>query len=150
LSISYVFICATGWPISYCPPNKQGNNKGLLLFALKMSTFGILCWQRVKLRGWLHEQFSACDLLQIAYAIWCICDLVSYKNHFLSFFCTKSQMRFSVSAIWCAIPRPCLSFATRNCAPNRTANRTANCNTILQHHIATPYRNTISHTTCKR
>jgi hypothetical protein len=39
-----------------------------------------------KLRGWLHERFNACDLLQIAYAICCICDLVSDKNHFLSFF----------------------------------------------------------------
>jgi hypothetical protein len=38
------------------------------------------------LRGWLHEQFSACDLLQIADVIWCICDLVSDKNHLLSFF----------------------------------------------------------------
>jgi hypothetical protein len=26
-----------------------------------------------------------CDLLHIADAIWCICDLVSDKNHFLSF-----------------------------------------------------------------
>jgi hypothetical protein len=94
-------------------------------------------------RGWLHEQFSACDLLQIAYAIWCICDLVSDKNHFLSFFCSKSQMRFcvrtklhmrfSVSAIWCAVPCP---FTTRNHAPNCTANCTANRNTISQHHIA--------------
>jgi hypothetical protein len=94
------------------------------------------------LRGWLHERFSACDLLQIAYAIWCICDLVSDKNHFLSFFCpklqmrfcvcTKSHMRYSVSAIWCAIP---CTFTTRYCAPNRTANRTANRNTISQHHI---------------
>jgi hypothetical protein len=81
----------------------------------KLSTnFNLLC----SLRGWLHERFSACDLLQIADAIWCICDLVSDKNHLLSFFCTKSQMRFSVSAIWCGIWCP---------------------HSKLQHYIATPY-----------
>jgi hypothetical protein len=36
------------------------------------------------------------DLLHIAGAIWCICDLLSDKNHFLSFFLSKSQMRFGV------------------------------------------------------
>jgi hypothetical protein len=47
-------------------------------------------------RGWLHERFSACDLLQIADAIWCICDLVSDTD--LQPF-TRS-MRYRV-AIWC-------------------------------------------------
>jgi hypothetical protein len=42
--------------------------------------------QFLTLRGWLHERFSACDLLQIADAIWCICDLDYDKNQFLSFF----------------------------------------------------------------
>jgi hypothetical protein len=36
-------------------------------------------------RGWVHERFSACDLLQIAYAIWCICDLVSDFTSYLFF-----------------------------------------------------------------
>jgi hypothetical protein len=52
-------------------------------------------------RCWLHVCDFMCDLLHIADAICCICDLVSAKNHFLSFFCTKSQMRFGVDAIWC-------------------------------------------------
>jgi hypothetical protein len=74
-------------------------------------------------------------------AIWCPTRIDSYL-----FFCSKSQMRFGVcnklqmqfrvSVIWCAIPRPCLSFTTRNRAPNLIANRTANRNTISQHHIA--------------
>jgi hypothetical protein len=55
----------------------------------------------MRLRGWLHVCDFMCDLLHIADAIWCICDFVFDKNHFLSFFCTKSQMRFDVDAIWC-------------------------------------------------
>jgi hypothetical protein len=59
------------------------------------------------------------DLLHIAGAIWCICDLLSDKNYFLTFFCTKLQMRFGVRfRVRCrALPLH---------APNRTAKRTAN------------------------
>jgi hypothetical protein len=39
---------------------------------------------------------SCAICMQIASAICCICDLVSDKNHFLSVFCTKSQMQFCV------------------------------------------------------
>jgi hypothetical protein len=59
------------------------------------------------------------DLLYIAGAIWCICDLLSDKNQFLTFFCTKSQMWFGVR-----FRVRCLTLPLR--APNSTANRTAN------------------------
>jgi hypothetical protein len=44
------------------------------------------------------------DLLHIAGAIWCICDLLSDKNHFLTFLSTKSHQ------------------IAQQIAPNRTAN----------------------------
>jgi hypothetical protein len=60
------------------------------------------------------------DLLHIAGAIWCICDLLSDENHFLTFFCTKSQMRIGVQ-----FRVRCRALPLR--ARNRKANRTANC-----------------------
>jgi hypothetical protein len=65
------------------------------------SALQVSALQNTLLRGWLHVCDFMCDLLHIADAIWCICDLVSHNNHFLSFFRTKSQMRFGVDAIWC-------------------------------------------------
>jgi hypothetical protein len=59
------------------------------------------------------------DLLHIAGAILCICDLLSDKNHFLTFLHTKSQMRFAVR-----FRVRCRALPLR--APNRTANSTAN------------------------
>jgi hypothetical protein len=62
-----------------------------------------------------------CDLLHIAGSIWCICNLLSDKNHFLTFFCTKSQMRFGVRFRVRTLPLPL-------CAPNRIANRMVRVN----------------------
>jgi hypothetical protein len=53
-------------------------------------------YQKRSVRGWLHERFSACDLLQIADAIWCICDLVS-DTELLPFI---RSMRYGIATVY--------------------------------------------------
>jgi hypothetical protein len=66
-----------------------------------------------------------CDLLNIADAICCICDLVSDKNSFLSFLAPNRRCDLvcdSVSLLQLRRNRACTKLHAQNCTQNRTLN----------------------------